>query len=139
MTFPKASIQDGVLSFTSKGTQVCAFHRMEDYCICFVPISFWLACPFTVLTQKRQLENVTWTQKAEKVFIMLKGAFTSEQVMLGALGFSLLHLPKRHVKLLRVKAVISQEYLVIFIGQKLRSPIELEYWEAIGKKGLAIN
>lgn len=86
----KASIQDVVLSSTSKGTQVCAFHRTEDYCIYFVPIYFWLACPFKVLTQKRELENVTWTQKAEKVFIMLKGAFTSEKVELDELGFSLI-------------------------------------------------
>lgn len=90
------------------------------------------------MTQKRQLENVTLTQDAEKVFIMLKGAFTSEQVVLGALGFSLVHLPKRHFKPLRVIAVISQEHLVIFIDQKLKTPIELEY-SAIGKEGLAIN
>lgn len=108
---------------------LCAFR------ICFVTIFLLLACPFTVLTQKRQLENVT---EAEKLFIMLKWEFTSEQVVLGAVGFTLLHLPKQHVKLLRVKAVLSQEHLVIFIGQKLRTPIELEY-SVIGKKSLGIN
>lgn len=115
-----------------KGTQVCAFlcccWKIEDYKTCLVPVFSCWPAPLH-----------TWHRKDSwKMWHDFKNAIYLRTSCTGCTRLLSLHLPKRHVKPLRVKAVISQEHLVIFIGQKLKSPIELEY-SAIGKEGLAIN
>lgn len=142
ITFPIASIQDAVLSSTSKRTPGMCFPGLLlevgrlQYLFC--PSFFLVGLPLHRPDTEKTAGKCDMDPRGWKSIHYVKRGIYLRTSCAGCTRLLSLHLPKRHVKPLRVKAVISQEHLVIFIGQKLKSPIELEY-SAIGKEGLASN
>ncbi len=108
-------------------TQVCAFHRLADYYICFLPDIFLLACPSQTWHGKDSWKIWHGHRRLKKC--SLWGIY----LRTCCAGCTRPLAPSSSES-----QSFSQEHLVTFISQKIKPPVESEY-SAIGKKGLAIN